>query len=550
MDRNQRAEEIAARINFFGISRSDYAQFPAIAKSLDDHAPTAMTAFYGKIGQTAQLSHFFSSQQAMNHARDKQLGHWQQLFARPLDEGYFQRAERIGNVHAQIGLKPTWYIGGYALVLERVIQAIVNESLVQRLNGKQMGKKISTLVKLALLDMDVALSAYFHAEEGQRLAVIDQFGSALSELAKGDFTSELGELPEAFAQIEKDFEYMREKISETLAQVSVTADSINTGSVEIAQASDDLSIRTEQQAASLEQTAAAMDQLTSGVREAAEGAAHVKNSVEEAHHDAAQGGAVVKEAVKAMDDIHRSAQEITQITNVIDGIAFQTNLLALNAGVEAARAGDAGKGFAVVANEVRALAQRSAEAAKHIKDLISASSQQVERGVALVGQSGESLDRIVDRIGYISQLAGNISQLAGTQANSLQQINVAVGEMDKMTQQNAAMVEQSTAAARSLANEASQLAGLVGHFNLANTTRSISYQNGLASMAAPVPSPSQSRFTTSAQAPRRGNAVTSPTPTLGRGRPAAQPAQPAQSAAPQPIPALTSVGADDDWSEF
>jgi methyl-accepting chemotaxis protein len=472
VDRSKNAEESATRISFFGVSRADYEQFPKIAKALDKHAPTAMAAFYNKISVTPELTHFFASRQAMDHARDKQLNHWQQLFARPLDDGYFQRAERIGNIHAKIGLKPTWYIGGYAMVLEQVIQAMVDESLMQRLSGKQMARSITTLVKMVLLDMDIALSAYFSAEEGQRLAVIDRFGEALASLARGDFTTTLTDLPETFAKIESDFNNMRERISETLGQVAVTAESINTGSVEISQASDDLSTRTEQQAASLEQTAAAMDQLTNGVREAAEGAAHVKTSVEEAHTDASQGGAVVKEAVKAMDDIHQSAQEITQITNVIDGIAFQTNLLALNAGVEAARAGDAGKGFAVVANEVRALAQRSAEAAKHIKDLIGASSQQVARGVSLVGQSGEALDRIVDRIADISKLAGNISQLAGTQANSLLQINVAVSEMDKMTQQNAAMVEESTAAARSLANEATQLTSLVGHFTLAGGSSS------------------------------------------------------------------------------
>ncbi len=178
-------------------------------------------------------------------------------------------------------------------------------------------------------------------------------------------------LPPAFSKVEQDFEFMRSRINEALAQVAETAESINTGSIEISQASDDLSSRTEQQAASLEQTAAAMDQLTGGVRETADGAAHVNRSVAEAHADATRGGAVVKEAVAAMDDIERSAQEIAKIINVIDGIAFQTNLLALNAGVEAARAGDAGKGFAVVANEVRALAQRSADAAKHIKELIS-----------------------------------------------------------------------------------------------------------------------------------------------------------------------------------
>jgi methyl-accepting chemotaxis protein len=462
-----RTSENSARISFFGIDSADYKSFPRILKTVDKYAGNALSDFYSKISATPEVSKFFSSRQMMDHAKEKQLNHWTQLFSRDINEGYFAKAEQIGSVHARIGLAPTWYIGGYAMVLEQVIHKIVSESPMARFADKQLGNVIGTLVKCALLDMDIALSSYFRAEEGQRLAVIARVGEALDSLAKGDFTVTLDGLPDAFRKVEEDFAFMRERISETLMQVSETAESINTGSAEISQASDDLSNRTEQQAASLEQTAAAMDQLTGGVRETASGAAHVNQSVGEAHSDATQGGMVVKEAVGAMDDIQRSAQEIAQIINVIDGIAFQTNLLALNAGVEAARAGDAGKGFAVVANEVRALAQRSAEAAKHIKELIGESSKQVERGVALVGQSGEALDRIVGKVAEIAKLAGNISQLAASQANSLQQVNVAVGEMDKMTQQNAAMVEQSTAAARSLTGEAGQLTGLVSRFTLA-----------------------------------------------------------------------------------
>jgi methyl-accepting chemotaxis protein len=454
------------RLSFFGIGRKDYGSFPRILKLLQKHAPSALADFYDKIGKTPDVAKFFKSRQHMDHARDKQLNHWVQLFSNDIGENYFAKAEQIGSVHARIGLAPTWYIGGYAMVLEQIIHKAMSGSLLGRLVGRRIGKVVGSLVKCALLDMDIALSSYFRAEEAQRLAVISQVGQALESLAKGDFTVRLEGLPPAFAKVEQDFEFMRSRISETLAQVSQTADSINTGSIEISQASDDLSSRTEQQAASLEQTAAAMHQLTDGVRETADGAAHVNRSVAEAHSDATRGGTVVKEAVAAMDDIERSAQEIAKIINVIDGIAFQTNLLALNAGVEAARAGDAGKGFAVVANEVRALAQRSADAAKHIKELISESSRQVNRGVELVGQSGEALDSIVDKVAEIASLASNISELAAAQSNSLQQVNTAVSEMDKMTQQNAAMVEESTAAARSLAGEADQLTGLVSRFSL------------------------------------------------------------------------------------
>jgi methyl-accepting chemotaxis protein len=192
----------------------------------------------------------------------------------------------------------------------------------------------------------------------------------------------------------------------------------------------------------------------------------VRTSIDEAQREAGAGGVVVEQAVQAMGAIEQSAQEITQIINVIDGIAFQTNLLALNAGVEAARAGDAGKGFAVVANEVRALAQRSAEAAKDIKNLITTSAQQVEAGVGLVGETGSMLSRIVTGVNEVSELITSIANSSDTQARNMEQVNGAVGEMDRMTQQNAAMVEETTAAARSLATEAQELKQLVSRFRL------------------------------------------------------------------------------------
>ena len=190
------------------------------------------------------------------------------------------------------------------------------------------------------------------------------------------------------------------------------------------------------------------------------------DSVQQAHGEAMRGGEVVGEAVQAMNDIHHSAQEIGKIISVIDGIAFQTNLLALNAGVEAARAGDAGRGFAVVATEVRALAQRTADAARDIKHLITASSTQVERGVSLVGQTGDTFALIVEQVGHVAGLASSIAAMAQDQAGSIGQVRETVREMDTMTQQNAAMVEEATAAARSLAGEANRLSTLVSQFRL------------------------------------------------------------------------------------
>lgn len=304
--------------------------------------------------------------------------------------------------------------------------------------------------------------------------VVSGLGQGLLEMAAGNLMFRISDpFPEEYEKLRTDYNATAEKLAIAIGSVARSAGNINNGAAEIRVASDDLAERTEQQAASLEESAAASNQVTSMVRESARQAREINSSIGDAHREARDGGEIVQKAVDAMGAIEKSASEISQIITVIDGIAFQTNLLALNAGVEAARAGDAGKGFAVVANEVRALAQRSAEAAKDIKVLILESTKQVENGVSLVGRTGEMLEKIVSRVTEINTLIGEISNSADVQANSLHQVNISVGEMDKMTQQNAAMVEQSTAAARNLAAEANQLAFLVQQFRTGADVRDV-----------------------------------------------------------------------------
>lgn len=313
------------------------------------------------------------------------------------------------------------------------------------------------------------MSRLAEAERQERQDAQDKavhaLGEGLSRLSRGDLTASIDEaLTEGYEQLRTDFNNTLHTLNSTMAQVIDAAASMQGGSGEISQASEDLSHRTESQAATLEQTAAALDELTASVKSAAEGARNVEKTVGEARGEAEASGVVVNSAVNAMTEIEQSSNHISQIISVIDDIAFQTNLLALNAGVEAARAGEAGRGFAVVASEVRALAQRSSDAAMEIKTLISSSSKQVESGVELVGQAGEALKNIMERVNHISELVSGIANGAEEQSTGLYEINTGMTQLDQVTQQNAAMVEEATAASQLLSTDANQLAELVSQF--------------------------------------------------------------------------------------
>ncbi|WP_428156707.1 methyl-accepting chemotaxis protein [Brevundimonas sp.] len=361
-------------------------------------------------------------------------------------------------------------------------------------------------------------------EAAEDIQAITALGQGLSAMANGDMTFRIDvEFNPKAAHLKSDFNAAIAQLQQAIAVVVGNISGIRSGAGEISQAADDLSRRTEQQAASLEETAAALDEITATVNKTASGARQASDVVQAARGDAEKSGVVVRDAVQAMQAIEGSSNQINQIIGVIDEIAFQTNLLALNAGVEAARAGDAGRGFAVVASEVRALAQRSAEAAKEIKTLISASTGQVGAGVKLVGETGEALQRIVDRVAEIDSLVTEIAASAQEQAVGLAQVNTAVNQMDQVTQQNAAMVEQSTAASHSLSQEAEALQSSVAQFNVGQTGAAASHRSAPAPkrVAPPVAKPA--------------NRMVAALKTIGRGGAALKP----QAAA-----------VEDGWEEF
>jgi len=349
-------------------------------------------------------------------------------------------------------------VGGIARALEGFRHQLAD---TERLRAEQEQSRIAAEAERQRND------AIRRAAEEEQRFVVASVGEGLSQLSDGNLTYRLeAAFPEDYRKLRDDFNLAMGRLEETMKVIIGSAAGIRSTTSEISQASNDLSRRTEQQAASLEETAAALEEVTTTIRHASDGADRARDIVETTRQNARRSGDVVDQTVTAMREIETSAQQIAQITGVIDEIAFQTNLLALNAGVEAARAGDAGRGFAVVASEVRALAQRSAEAAKEIKILIGSSTERVNQGVRLVDDTGQALTRIIDEVAQISGLVADIAASAREQATGLGEINVAVNQMDQMTQQNAAMVEESTAASHSLAQETTSLAELMGRFRI------------------------------------------------------------------------------------
>ncbi|MBL8790431.1 MAG: globin-coupled sensor protein [Rhizobiales bacterium] len=436
-------------IKYYGIDDRTRSELAKVSDIIRASLPGALDKFYAKLQQTPEVARFFSGSDHINSAKTRQIEHWDAVGSARFDSSFVEHAKRIASTHARLGLEPHWYIGGYALILEAITTSIVEQiwpkmSLFGNSITKQSAAQIlGGLIKSAMLDMDFVISVYLdHVSEKSRLAaekkaedavarerelVLGTIGAALQQLAVGNVSYRItDDLPEAYAQLASDFNESLSKLESAVIQIHGNIDVIRSGTSEIATASGDLSKRVESHAIEVEHTMQTLRRLTTLNREAAAKADALQKEED----------SVIGRAVTAISQIETSSKQIAQIVSVMDEIAFQTNLLALNAGVEAARAGEAGKGFAVVATEVRALAQRSAEAAKEIRNLISQSAGFVSNGVRAVSEAGKAM-----------QDFGNV-----------------MDKIDGTTQQNAAMAEQSTAACFSLSQQADELQRLIAQF--------------------------------------------------------------------------------------
>ncbi len=378
------------------------------------------------------------------------------------------------------------------------------------------------------------------ARQAERIGSGDLSGEI--DASRGD---EIGEVQRALAA-------MQDSLNRVVGEVRQSADSIQTASSEIATGNLDLSQRTELTASNLQHTASSMSELTGTVRQSAESAATANQLASSAAAVAQRGGDVVNQVVKTMDEINASSKKISDIIGVIDGIAFQTNILALNAAVEAARAGEQGRGFAVVASEVRSLAQRSAAAAKEIKGLIGSSVDKVEAGARLVQDAGTTMTEIVASVGKVTDVIGEIRASTVEQSEGIGSVNVSVGQLDQMTQQNAALVEQSAAAAESLRDQASKLAGLVSGFKLQGQAASRVPTRTAAPQAIAAPStakPAAPPRPASKQAIRPNAAAKVPNKAPSKAA-ASRPTPPVAAPKPVTTPAATPAGSDSDWETF
>ncbi|GGD15214.1 globin-coupled sensor protein [Aureimonas glaciei] len=497
------------RLDFLGMDAKSRGVLRQMQPTIKSSVGEALDAFYTKVRSNPHTKKYFSDEKHIAAAKGRQENHWGVIAGAEFDATYVTGVSTVGKVHARLGLEPRWYIGGYALILESLIGSIVAKqwpSRFGRSKSQGLADQLSVVVKAALLDMDYAVSVYLETLEAERQvaeeakqrteteqkAALRAFGEAFKQLKAGNMAWRVSsDLPGEFQAMAEDFNDAVAEMDGTLGAVVSSIHSLRTGLAEISIASNDLAQRTEQQAASLEETVAALSEVSGAVKNTADSAGRAQETAMVTQTNAQKGGEIVGRAVLAMAEIETSSDKIGKIIGVIDEIAFQTNLLALNAGVEAARAGEAGRGFAVVAQEVRGLAQRSAEAAKEIKDLISASSKQVGEGVDLVTASGKSLGEIVQKVGEMSGVVAEIARSAKEQSVSLREVSGAADQMDKVTQQNAAMVEQTTAAAQTLTTDTEALSDLIGRF-----------QTSSGGMGAAKPARAAPRPTASRAAPR------------------------------------------------
>ncbi len=487
--------ELAGRLDFSLLDEAALARIAGLQPEVLKHLGPALDRFYERLAQDPAVSRFFGDSAQVGRAKSAQSGHWTKLASGDIDADYYESSRRIGLRHARIGLEPRWYIGGYGLIVEGIVRGVLTDRLGEMMErprglfgrGKKTEAKaeieeladgLTALLKAVMLDIDIAVSVYFDelteaAAATQKAAAdkvalaVTETGAVLRRVAEGDLTARVtADLSPELEQIKHDTNTVADRLTAIMAQLRGTSRSLKAATAEIAAGANDLAERTTRQSASIQQTSTAMNEVAATVAKNASLADAASQRTAEVLGKAEQSGKVMAEATGAMDRITESSSRISGIVGLIDDIAFQTNLLALNASVEAARAGEAGRGFAVVAVEVRRLAQSAAAASQQIKQLIEASTVEVETGSGIVAAVAGKLAEIVDSVRQCNELTASIAEASRGQTASIREIGIAIREMEETTQHNAALVEQTNAAAEQTDGQAAELDQLVETFRI------------------------------------------------------------------------------------
>ena len=433
--------EIQTRLDFMGLGDDQRRTLEQMQPMVLDKIGPALDRFYATARVTPQVSAMFRDDTHMLKAKASQQAHWLRIANGRFDDEFHASVRRIGGVHARIGLEPRWYIGAYSIVLEELLGAIGQRSTrLKRFFGRFRGPSDTeasiAIVKAALMDMELSVSIYLEVAQAER----DKANSELVEKEKS--------------------------LTDLLAWIMSTADSLRTGSGDIAKAADDLARRTESNAASLEQTSAALVQIDSRVKATMTASMTTVARANDAMATVHSGRATAEIAVQTMDRVSLSAKGIDSVIEGVDKIAFQTRVLAMNAAIEAGRAGEAGRGFAVVADLVNALAMRAEEEAKRARDQLTVTQTEIVAAVSAVEKVDVALADIAGDVDAVHALLTGMAKDNTAQSGAITEITAAVGSMDQSTQQNAAMVEQTSAAALQLSNEINALADRASQYQI------------------------------------------------------------------------------------
>ncbi len=466
--------ETQTTLSKFGLSEHDCQKLKKAGQLVEPILEDALEHFYSFAKADPEIAEFFPDESIMAHARAAQKAHWEKLLSGTFNEDYLASAARVGNVHFKIQLPFSLYLSGYSRASAFIQKRLLERAgpMVARLSRSKQGDILGVLTRAFAFDTYQVIDAYFAAQKAEQDTAFAYLCEGINRMSERDLSVPIpgpkdSDFPARYDQVRQSFNGLMESMRDVIVTIQDATGNLNRIAVEVNQSAEDLSHRTETQAATLEQTAAAVEEINTSVQVSAEATSSTENVVLQTRQNAAKGNEVAEQAVTKMREIAESSVQISQIISVIDDIAFQTNLLALNAGVEAARAGEAGRGFAVVASEVRGLAQRAADSAKEIKELVTTSTQHVDNGVSMVDQAGSALTEIVKSIEKVSDLTADIVNSSREQSTGLSEIATGVSQLDQVTQQNAAMVEQTAAAILSLQQDTQVLSELVGTFTVA-----------------------------------------------------------------------------------